>query len=544
VTDSTLEPIVLSFGEFELDLGRACFRRFGGAEIALRPKAFDLLRTLAENAGRVLCKEYLLDAVWPGLNVTDDSLTQCVRDVRLAIGDRTSSVIRTVHKKGYRLDADVRYASSSCLPPPISDISDPTKSSRAIIAILEFDNRMTDPKWDSFCKGLVEDLIFDLARSTDFRVIAAHSSRHLGTDVSAVERAFGAKYVLRGSVRPHEAGIRVNAQLIDSKTTITIWADRFDCDEGDLFVVQQEIVDQIVAALVGREGQVFRAELADARRKPPNSLRAHELCLLGTWHEAELDRDNTLLSIRYLRESVAADPTLARAWVVLAWAYGNAAQEGWPCGVPDAWAASRDAILKAATFDKHDGLLLITLAGLRLREGEVTQASKLIERAQRTNNKHPDFYTWLAPYVASVLDRPDQGMELVKQSIKFNPFTPTWYFQFHLRTTYFASNFALTLKYFDEILPEAELHGRKICTQRLFKVLALAQLGRRESVAAAIRDLQVVDPGLQTIKAQMVGLGNRARALFIEGVSRAGLENALPVNVMPASSKIVMASSI
>src|SRR5271154_5112934 len=95
----------LRFGNLVLDIGRGSLRDGDGTEIALRPKSLDLLLMLARNPGRVISRDDLFDAVWPNVTVTEDSIAQCVRDVRRAIGDPEGRVLRTIVKRGYCLDS-------------------------------------------------------------------------------------------------------------------------------------------------------------------------------------------------------------------------------------------------------------------------------------------------------------------------------------------------------------------------------------------------------------------------------------------------------
>jgi DNA-binding winged helix-turn-helix (wHTH) protein len=104
---TSVTPQSYCFGCHVLDLRRAVLLGPGGAELSLRPKAFDVLRCLVENAGRIVSREELLEAVWPGLHIDDDGITQCVREVRRALGDETQQVIRTIAKRGYLLDSYV-----------------------------------------------------------------------------------------------------------------------------------------------------------------------------------------------------------------------------------------------------------------------------------------------------------------------------------------------------------------------------------------------------------------------------------------------------
>src|SRR5262245_6114412 len=99
-------PRVLNFDRCELDLTRGCVR-IGRQQIDLAPKPFGVLRHLAENAGRLVSKQELLEAVWPNVNVTDDSLVQCIRELRSKLGDEQRRLIKTIPRRGYLLDATV-----------------------------------------------------------------------------------------------------------------------------------------------------------------------------------------------------------------------------------------------------------------------------------------------------------------------------------------------------------------------------------------------------------------------------------------------------
>jgi pimeloyl-ACP methyl ester carboxylesterase len=113
----TVSPSRLCFEPFTLDLQRCALLR-GPEEIQLRPKSFDVLRYLAEHAGRLISKEELIQAIWPSISVTDDSLVQCIRDIRTALSDNPPRIIRTVPRRGYLFAAPV---SGDVATPPSSD---------------------------------------------------------------------------------------------------------------------------------------------------------------------------------------------------------------------------------------------------------------------------------------------------------------------------------------------------------------------------------------------------------------------------------------
>src|SRR5262245_41774221 len=88
------------FGEFVLNPERGCLQR-DGMDLELRPKAFDVLSRLVERAGRLVSKDELVELVWPNVTVSDDSLAQCVRDIRRLLDDEGQRFIKTVPRRGY-----------------------------------------------------------------------------------------------------------------------------------------------------------------------------------------------------------------------------------------------------------------------------------------------------------------------------------------------------------------------------------------------------------------------------------------------------------
>jgi DNA-binding winged helix-turn-helix (wHTH) protein len=131
--------MVLRFAGFELDRPRAELRGPGGEAIKLRPKTFAMLELFVANAGRVLSKQELMDAVWPNLHVGDDSLFQCIKEIRAALGDERRQLIRLVSGRGYLFEAEVAVepaakpsttASTVALPPADAGLAGPATPRR------------------------------------------------------------------------------------------------------------------------------------------------------------------------------------------------------------------------------------------------------------------------------------------------------------------------------------------------------------------------------------------------------------------------------
>jgi TolB-like protein/class 3 adenylate cyclase/tetratricopeptide (TPR) repeat protein len=186
------------------------------------------------------------------------------------------------------------------------------------IAVLPFLNLSGDPQQEYFSDGLSEDLMTALSRaSTDLRVLARNTTfQYKGKAVNAPElgRELGVRYVLEGSVRRAGDDLRVTAQLIDTETGAHIWADKFDRKMADVFLVQDEIVSQIVAKIAGNFGVIEMTEARSATRKNPDEIQAYDLVLRAQdVMRAEYSHETFSAAREFLRRAVALDPESARA---------------------------------------------------------------------------------------------------------------------------------------------------------------------------------------------------------------------------------------
>src|SRR4051794_12127490 len=151
---------VYRFDRFTLDLVRGALLAAGGTEIGLRPKAFALLRQMVENAGRLIDRDEIMAAIWPGVVVTDDSVSQVIKEVRRALGDEEQRLLRTVPRRGFLFAAEVSrvddQATLVVLPPAAA--ATPTAAGRPMLAVLPFANMTGDPGQDYFADGITDEL--------------------------------------------------------------------------------------------------------------------------------------------------------------------------------------------------------------------------------------------------------------------------------------------------------------------------------------------------------------------------------------------------
>jgi len=300
-------------------------------------RASRVLRCLVENSGRLVTKDELFKAVWPDVVVSDEALTQCISEVREAISDRAQTMIKTMHRRGYRfaapvLRSDADAASHATSMPATSRDSAPRQAlsiiGRPSIAVLPFVNLGSDARQDYFSDGITGDIIAELSRFSDLSIIARSSSfqyKGKAVDVRQVGRELGVRYVLEGSVRWDEDRIRITAQLIDAVNGAHRWAERYDRELRDTFSVQDEVVRAIVAVLQVR---LIEAEAERTLSKPPVTWEAYDYYLCGAEAWAIGFPQRAMASFyearRCLERSITIDPSYAPAYVVLSRTYAYA----------------------------------------------------------------------------------------------------------------------------------------------------------------------------------------------------------------------------
>jgi adenylate cyclase len=187
------------------------------------------------------------------------------------------------------------------------------------IAVLPFQNISDDPDQEVFADGMVEDITTALSKLRWFFVIARNSSlayKGRAVDVKQVGRELGVRYVLEGSVRKGGNRLRITAQLIEAETGNHVWAERYDRDLGDIFAVQDEITERVVAAI---EPELYAAENIRSQRKPPESLDAWECVIRALSALSQVTSGARQEAERLCRQAVAIAPGYGQAHSLLAW---------------------------------------------------------------------------------------------------------------------------------------------------------------------------------------------------------------------------------
>jgi len=328
--------VIYRFGPFTLDSARRELSR-DGAEIAVEPQVFDLLRVLIERRDRVVSRDDLLEAVWNGRIVSEATLGSRINAARTAIGDTGTGQrwIRTLPRKGVRFVGAVWEAASEVSPGIApEDAAEPGVTWRAgprlpAVAVLPFTNMSADPEQDYFADGMTEEIITALSRVSGLFVIARNSTftyRGAAIDVRRVGQELGVGYVVAGSVRRGGSRLRITGQLVDAGTGAHLWADSFDGGLDDVFALQERVAARAAAAI---EPTLQLAEIRRLGRDAPAHPDAYDRLLRANARLADFTAAGMAAALDHLDEALALDPGYAPAMAAAAYCRAQCHFQGW-----------------------------------------------------------------------------------------------------------------------------------------------------------------------------------------------------------------------
>ncbi len=299
---------IFEFAGHTLDLRQGRLRNSAG-DVTLRPKSLAVLVHLVRNPGRVVSKDELMAAVWPDVIVSDDSLSQCLKDIRAALGPQADGLVRTVPRRGYMLDEE-RLRSPGSGQERQAERS-PGSVDRPSIAVLPFEMMGADQQW--FSDGIAEDITTALAKSRRLRVVSknfsfAFKDRAMRGD--EIARELRVRCLLEGSVRLSGEHVRVSTRLLEGATGELLWAERFDRKLADIFAIQDEITEAVVRHL---ELELLPDERSAIQQARTGNIEAYHYELRGRQLALELTKSYLQLARRMFSKAVELDPSYARA---------------------------------------------------------------------------------------------------------------------------------------------------------------------------------------------------------------------------------------
>jgi adenylate cyclase len=520
---------IQTFGPFRLDAEADILFR-GTEPLQVGKRALALLRVLIEQPGAPVSKDALIEAAWAGLAVEESNLPVQIAALRRVLGEEPGGDkwIETLPRRGYRYVGPTVTATAPSHQNLARSQSEPALPQPALpdrpsIAVLPFTNMSGDPEQEYFADGITEDIITELSKWRWFFVVARNSSftyKGRAVDVKVVGRELGVRYLLEGSIRKVGNRIRLNAQLIETIGGVHIWAERFDRDFTDVFVVQDELTQHVAAAI---EPALSRVETEQARRKTPQQMAAWDHYLRGMWHFNQMSEGEAEKAIASFRRAIEVDASLADAHAALArtlfsrMMYGDTSKRD--AMIPDVLATAR----RALSFDSDNiaAHYALSLAFSHFKDPDA--GWQFARRATEINGNFAQGYFALA--VACLYrGRPDDALSAIDRALRLSPSDPqtfTW------RSTR-ASALYLLERYPEAIESARQALGLKWYHTAMRVIAAsYAQLGMTEEARQTGRELLASDHADKTIAAVIRHYLREAdRLSWTQGLRAAGLPDA------------------
>ena len=305
-------------------------------------------------------------------------------------------------------------------------VSTPPAVPEKSIAVLPFTNMSTNQENAFFADGVQDEILTDLAKIADLKVISRTSVMQYKDaathDVREIGKQLGVAHVLEGSVQRAGEKVRVIAQLIDARNDAHLWANTYDRDLADVFAIQSEIAKSIADQL---QAKLSPAEKASIEKPPTTDLPAYDLytqakSLLASISLGTRTKDNLLEAVRLLDQAVARDPLFLRAYCQLAYAHDNLYLLGYD-HTPARRALADTAVQNALRLSPDSGEAHLALAE-NLYRGYLDYDGALAELAiaQRTSPNDPRV-SELTGYIDRRRGRHEEGVRNLQKALELDP---------------------------------------------------------------------------------------------------------------------------
>jgi adenylate cyclase len=510
----------------------------GNEIVHLEPKAMEVLVYIASRPSEVITREELERDVWHGALVGYDAVTNTVIKLRKALQDdaRQPRFIATIPKMGYQLIASIIYPENDNSPPgsapPVASESVagvqrerpswsvhrtgmvmsalagilvfglvwlwPAENKNSVappsIVVLPFENLSDDPKQEFLADGMTEDIITDLSRLSNLLVIASNTSftyKDKQVSPEGVGNDLNVGFVLKGSIRRLGNEVRVNAQLVNTKTGFNTWAQRYDRKVSEVFAVQDEVTHSIVEALAVKITSKEQNRLA---QRATNNLQAYDLFQEGQKISLVRTKETEEQARELYQKAIELDPNYGRAYGALAIILASNFQMGRGEAPIETLDHALVLAIKAVALDDSTPQTYWALSFVHLMRKEFDKAEKAVVQAINIAPNYADGYGLLA-LIKLYLGQPEQAIEINAKGMRLNP-----YYTFHYLYT-LGSAYYMLGDYDAAITTLEKAHERNVNAVQVKLLLAASyvKVGRQDDAEWMAQQLQMLSPAA-TIK--------------------------------------------
>jgi adenylate cyclase len=420
-----------------------------GRIVKLEPKAMAVLVYLAQRPGEVVSRETLLAAVWPGVVVSDDAVTQVVIKLRKALGDsaETPAYIQTISKRGYRLVAPVRrpdkaparqpkrrlawlmgggFAAAILLgwtlwwiqdkPAQLATLDlEATRAAQPTVTIRPFEALGEDPEAVLLARGLTADLVTDLSKVVGLSVIGVEPpGEPAGGRAGDPESS---RYLVSGTVQRVEDRVRLNVRLAEARTGKPLWSERFDRPLSGFFTIQDELGPKILQILPAK---VSEAELRRMAQRHTSNLEAYKYFQRGQAALLVRRKAENETAREMFRRAIALDAGFARAYAALALTYAADYRNHWTLDGSAALERAFELARSAHEMNPDIRETYFALAFVHLERREHAQVLRYLETAVQLYPSFADAYAFMGG-VKTYMGRAADAVPLVRTAMRLNP---------------------------------------------------------------------------------------------------------------------------
>jgi len=333
------------------------------------------------------------------------------------------SQIDLIVKKMLYKDPAQRYQNVDELLKSLTELKEELDKSNATlkrkaIAVLPFDNISSDKENEYFGDGLTEELIANLSRLKEMRVISRTTTmqyKDTKKDIKTIGKELGARYIMEGSVRKFHDDLRITAQLIDVESDEQLWAETYKGKLADIFDIQEKVAKQIVDALMVKLTPTEKVELT---KRPTLVAEAYDFNLRARNYLYRQSKNNIQFAIQFFEKAIALDSRYAEAYAGLAEAYAIRyayfeRKETW-------LDKALELSLKAIMYDSTLSEAYAALALSYFYKGSFDEALEAVQKALTldTNNF---FAYWILGRIYFTTDKDKEAIKPFKKVIELNP---------------------------------------------------------------------------------------------------------------------------
>jgi len=522
--------------------------RKDNTEIKLETRVMAVLNYLAQHQNELVSREELEQAIWGDTIVGYDALTRCIAQLRKSLNDDRSNprYIETISKKGYRLVAEVSNIDTHETIPEseeinvskprsvvrsynvqalgitallvllsliynyqpekaeIIDLVEPVTQHMAqpSIVVLPFKNLNNNPEQRYFSDGVTADITTALSKLSGLLVISESSARGISRTDNLKDTAIsvGVRYVLEGSVRRINNRIRVNVNLIDSRSDIYLWSEKYDRELSSVFDVQDDITGNIIQAL---SIKLTEEEKTRTAHRYTVSILAYDDFLRGQAHYTHHTQEENLLARHYFQQAIERDRRFARAYSAMALTYVAEHRYAWGEQLNQQLDEALRLASKGKSLNEALPQAYWVLGYVHLFRREFEQAEQAAGQSIKLDPNYADSYLTIA--VCKIhAGESKEAVSYARKSMLINPLYPAAYASILGQAYFFNGNYELAVT----SLQDAIDRNINLLSAHVFLIASLSNLNQMEEAEWAAEKLKSIDAdfSIQQVD-QMLAIG-------------------------------------